>query len=1163
LSGKAVLFAATIVTLLIASALVAPGTSPSHSKQAAETAPASLSTVGTSTGASIGSTDGVGGALGACHSTVGSQGPSPAPAAAPVSAGGTTGPGPLFNSQVAPYAVLTGPYAYVAGGAALRDAGYGYINLTWPSGTLVAAYLIWSILDNSVPSANASLNGHAFVGTWTAYATPSPCWSPTYIYTFAADVTNYVANGTNDVTGIPSSITTGSNPWGSTENAPLDDGASLIIIYSPSTSAPLHEVTVSTGALPVEGDAPIAQLNYSTTDSTQANTTYIVSDGQLPGNEAYWGGSDIDPNAFHGSDPHQSTAVWSYGNLSDTKTYQVPVVLGSNNTTAQVGALGSNDCLTWIGQVVSVGVAAKKGPYKVTFAEQGLTDGSKWNVTINSVIHTGTVAHDASNIQFSLANASYAYLVGSPPGFLSGSGGNFYVAGGPVFIRVIFHQLLYPINFTETGLPSEQSWWVDLSNTSQSFSENLTSTSPENVSFLEGNASYSFTAGEIGLYVAQPSSGTVELQGSAAAVTITFVPPPLYTVTFAEKGLPAGTQWGGSVESNWGDSYPVTVDPTFSVELPNTTLYADTIYPDAVTGHQTPNYVEFYVTGAPETVNITYLELYTVTLQETGLPAGTEWDAYLTNTTSDLESSSYSETAYLNFSVINGTTYLFTVEPVFAYTAAPSSGPVTVAGANVTEDIVFTAAPTYEVLFTETGLPVGTLWSITLYPPSRIETTTNSTTATLTIDVPNGTFYYYPAARHYLATPTESSFEMEGSEIYANVSFTQLDQVTFEESGLPSGTFWDVYFNYAYVGNYSSTIVQYAPAGDYEFYAYAVGGFEPNVTQGPVDLTSAGAVVQLSFVDPTEPTYAVTFTESGLPSLTNWSVSVDDYAEWTTGTSLRFTEPNGSFDFTASSTTGAIANPASGLVNVSGGPASKTIDFAAGAGAYLVTFTESGLPSGATWYVNITGQTGLRATVSGTSGTTVSVYLANGSYSYAAATSLRGWSTPGGGGFTVAGVPVHEGVPFTSATSARFQVTFTETGLGIGAVWYINVTGAPSLSTTVSSEGGTQLVISLTNGSYSYTATTTARNFTANGGKFTVTGTAQGISVPFGTIGGNHTTATPAPFPWVWAGVGLAVLALFLLLLLLFARRRKQKETPPPPKGGPTTWGSPPPGQSP
>ncbi|HXQ48172.1 MAG TPA: hypothetical protein VN842_00115, partial [Thermoplasmata archaeon] len=67
------------------------------------------------------------------------------PAASP-SAGprpsGTTGPSPLFNSQVVPYAVLTGPYGYVAAGAALRDQGFGLINLTWPGGStsnLVAA----------------------------------------------------------------------------------------------------------------------------------------------------------------------------------------------------------------------------------------------------------------------------------------------------------------------------------------------------------------------------------------------------------------------------------------------------------------------------------------------------------------------------------------------------------------------------------------------------------------------------------------------------------------------------------------------------------------------------------------------------------------------------------------------------------------------------------------------------------------------------------------------------------------------------------------------------------------------------------------------------------------------------------------------------------------
>jgi hypothetical protein len=1162
LSRSTVLGASAIVLLLIATALTAAAAAPVRDSALAP----SVGSPGPASHASVGLASGSSGPLGACHAPAGETGSTGVPAASPLPASGTTGPGPLFNNQVTPYAVLTGPYAYVAGGAALRDQGYGYINLTWPSGTLVAAYLIWSIIDNSVPSANASVNGHAISGTWTAYATPSPCWSPSYIYTFAADVTSYVANGANDITGIPSSVTTGADPWGVTQSAPLDDGASLVIVYAPATAPAIHEVTVYTGAEPIPWTGPNAQLNYSTTDGTSATTTYIVADGQLPGNEAVWNGNVIDTNAFPGSDPKQSSAAWSYGNLSDTKTYTVPVVLGSNNTTAQVTAPTSGDCLTWTGQVLSVQVPAKKGPYKVTFSEQGLNDGTSWNVTTNSTTHTGTVVNGVSNLQFTVKNGTYPYTVGTVPGYVATPSGSYRVAGGPVYIRVIFHQLLYSLNFTETGLPEDQLWWVQISNTTISFSDNLTADAPTNVSFLEGNASYAYLAGEEGLYHADPSRGTVDLHGNGVTVAIAFVPPPLYRVTVKEKGLPGGTNWGGSVSSNFGDYYNHTTNRSFSLELPNTT-YSDTLYPYEVAGFASVSYVYFTVAGGPVTVTVNYTELYTVTLEESGLPVNTEWEAYLTNTSSEQSFSQFSTSAYLNISVSNGTTYTFTVDPVYAYVATPSTGPVEVTGANVTVHIVFSLAPTYAVVFTETGLSSGTKWSIEIYPPTYLETTTNSTGTTLTVYLPNGSYDFYPTAAHYEPSPTSGYFVVEGAQVNEPVAFTQLYPVTFEETGLPSGNYWTVYFDDTSNGSYSTSMLFYTPPGDFSFYAYDSGSFAPNVTSGSADVTSSGAVVQLAYSDPYEPTYLVTFSETGLPNLSPWWVVFNEYNESGTSTSLDFTEPNGSFDFTVQSSTGLAPNPSSGTLNVSGGPATQTIDFAGSVGSFAVTFTESGLPSGATWYANVTGQTGLVATVSGSSGTSVAIDLANGAYTYTANTSSRGWTSHDSGRFTVAGAALTESVSFTSGSTPTYAVTFTESGLAVGAEWYINISGQPSLSTSVSANGGTQLVTYLLDGSYTYSAASDLKNYTANGGQFSVAGSSQGISVPFSTSGTGpgtqHSTASPAPFPWVWAGIGIGVLVAFLLLLLLLARRRKKEQPPPPPVGGPATWSEPPPGNNP
>lgn len=1042
------------------------------------------------------------GTVASCQSSNGAGGTASAPARASAVPPPTTAPGPLFNSQVQPFASTTGPYAYVAAGAALRDQGYGLVNLTWPGGStsnLVAAYMVWSILNDSVPPSTATLNGVSVTGSWTAYATPSPCWAPSYIYTFAADVTSAVVNGVNNVTAVPSSITTGANPWGSTQSDLLDEGVSLVAIYEPSPSTPIHQVTVYTGALPVTGAGAVATLNYSVTNASAATTTYIVADGQLPGNSATWNRSVLDANAFPGDDPKETTNAWSYGNLSDTKTFSVSVPVGSNNTTAQVSTSGS-DCVTWVGQVLSVGVAATKGPYAVTFAEQGLPDGTYWNVTTHSTTRSGTVVANASAISFSLGNNTYSYTVGSIPGFVAATAGSFKVMGGPVYLRLIFHQLVYPVTFNETGLPTTATeiWWVKLTNATQGISENVSAYSPSGLLDLVGNGSYQYTAGEIGLYLATPSSGTLTVSGSAVTVTVTFVPPPLYSVTLVENGLPHGTSWGAIVETNWGYYNNRTTNGSFQLWLPNITApSANLVYPDSVTGYSVPSQLYFDVAGAAETIDINYSALYTVALTETGLTAGTYWYASLTDQSTYQYYYSQSNTAAIDFEVPNGT-YTFTVSPVWRFTVAPATGSVTVNGANATAAVVFSLSPTYTVMFNETGLPSGTPWSVQILLPNYTYVTQTSSTPSITFFLPNGSYSWVPSSTGYAPTPTAGYAYIYGNNVYASISFVKTFSVTFTETGLPSGSDWAIYFGYQYLSSDSSSIVFWTANGSFSFYAYDYDSYLPSPETGTLVVNGTDLVQAINYTSLYYPTVPVTFTETGLPAGTNWSVYLWDYDEWGTGTTLAFTEANGTLNFSVASPAGYVPTPAEGNVTVAGQPVTQAIVFTKAAPEYSVTFTESGLPSGSTWYVNISGGAKLATTVSGASGTTASVDLANGSYSYTASTSNTGYTTPGAGDLTVSGAALNVPVPFTSVSVAQYEVTFTESSLPSGSTWYVNVTGEPGLEATVNGGAGTVLSLMLPDGSYTFAAATSAPGWTTSaGGEFTVAGASLNEPVAF------------------------------------------------------------------
>ena len=72
---------------------------------------------------------------------------------------------------------------------------------------------------------------------------------------------------------------------------------------------------------------------------------------------------------------------------------------------------------------------------------------------------------------------------------------------------------------------------------------------------------------------------------------------------------------------------------------------------------------------------------------------------------------------------------------------------------------------------------------------------------------------------------------------------------------------------------------------------------------------------------------AVTFSESGLPLGTNWSVTLAGSTRSSTATTISFTGPNGTYPFEVGSPLGYTALPASGSLTVLGSVASQGITF--------------------------------------------------------------------------------------------------------------------------------------------------------------------------------------------------------------------------------------------
>ncbi|MFZ0892762.1 MAG: alkaline phosphatase family protein [Thermoplasmata archaeon] len=156
------------------------------------------------------------------------------------------------------------------------------------------------------------------------------------------------------------------------------------------------------------------------------------------------------------------------------------------------------------------------------------------------------------------------------------------------------------------------------------------------------------------------------------------------------------------------------------------------------------------------------------------------------------------------------------------------------------------------------------------------------------------------------------------------------------------------------------------------------------------------------------PTYTVTFTESGLPTKSTWSVTAGSPPQLksTTGTSIVFSEPSGTLPVTITPPAGYGVSKTSASnqseLQVSG-PVTDQVTFVK---VQTVTFTEAGLPSGANWSVELTSKTtsgGPAPATHYSTGTQIVFTVARGGYDYAIKVIPAGYSTKDGTGSFYAG----------------------------------------------------------------------------------------------------------------------------------------------------------------
>ena len=555
----------------------------------------------------------------------------------------------------------------------------------------------------------------------------------------------------------------------------------------------------------------------------------------------------------------------------------------------------------------------------------------------------------------------------------------------------------YPATFSESGLPAGTSWSITLAG------QTLSSTTGT-ITFNEPNGSYPFTVGSVPGYTANITSGSVTVNGGPVSRSITFTPASLvkYSVTFTEKGLPAGTIW--LVYLNGATN--TTSSTTVSFREPNGT------YGFGIGGPSnyapSPSSGTVTVTGAGKNVNVTFTRIpYSVTFTESGLPSGTPWNVTMNKTRS--VTASTQDVFYVN----NGT-FNYTVGNVSGYAASPSSGSVLVKGHNVTVPVTFVIVSpgTYVVTFSEGGLPSGMSWSVTLNGILK-----SSTTSDITFSEPNGTYSFtVSSVPGYTANITSGSVTINGASKLVSITFTPSTAatyaVTFSESGLPSGTSWSVTLSGSSKSGTGSQVFT-EPNGSYPFTVGAVAGYTAAPSSGSIPVNGVAVSKSVTFTVLPLGQYSLIFSETGLPTGTNWSVTVGSTTRSSTASTISFTEVNGTYHYSVGAVSGYTSAPSSGNVTVNGAAKTVAVTFSKSSTGttYAVTFTESGLSSGMSWSVTLSGST-LSSTTS-----TITFQEANGSYTFTVGSVSGYTSSLSSGTVKVNGGPASQSVTFSKTNN--------------------------------------------------------------------------------------------------------------------------------------------------
>ena len=489
--------------------------------------------------------------------------------------------------------------------------------------------------------------------------------------------------------------------------------------YTVYTTSDNLLITTTSGKVAVSGNNPVVALAF---DSLKFSAT---------GYPFEWGISLANTSTYYNSIFGTSSSFTTYV-LPGNYSYRADVIL--NHGFSYFFAEGYINTST---SAHSVSFSLQN----VTFIEKGLPSGAYWGIAISntsilpSQINTGETTATEFSLYLDSGKYTYTRNVYTSNYVLT------YSNATPVPMDIVTgtnsvsvsYKGVYAATFQETGINlTNASWGVYiLIGTSYSL---IFAGTPELTLYL-ANGTYTYY---LKTYWENSIDGNyIDSDFGSPARTLTVRGSPVidqlhfYEVNYSETGQPIGSSWYVYlyINTTWV-AYSYSPYPSVPFFLPAANYTVSVILDMAswqspftgVVKNSTSPYLNISKGGYNRTVNF-YLKpgYYAVTIDATGMPSANDWVGELFNTTTYSESDLYSPFGGYSYYSLGSATFIaqngsYTYQVYNNYYGFPmvASGSFPISGNNVTIAVNFGFQYNATEVFTETGLPAGTAWGVTI-----------------------------------------------------------------------------------------------------------------------------------------------------------------------------------------------------------------------------------------------------------------------------------------------------------------------------------------------------------------------------------------------------------------------------------------------------------------